>query len=91
LYPEDPKPDYVFLNNDFIADATLQENNAVVLINTNTSRVINSYSAGAVDLTKIELIKDGIISQKRTWRHERMIDSFTNNGKQRLLSQTIVE
>jgi hypothetical protein len=36
--------------------------NAAVLINTKTGRVINSYSAGAVDLTSIDLVEDGIIS-----------------------------
>jgi hypothetical protein len=62
-YPEDPEPEYVSINNDFIAVVTLQENNAVVLINTKTGSVINSYSAGAVDLTTIDLVEDGIISQ----------------------------
>jgi hypothetical protein len=63
LYPEDPEPEFVSINNDFIAVVTLQENNAVVLVNTKTGRVVNSYSMGSVDLTGIDLEEDGIISQ----------------------------
>jgi hypothetical protein len=63
LYPDDPEPEFVSINADFIAVVTLQENNAIVLINTKTGAVMNSYSAGSVDLTNIDTLEDGIIAQ----------------------------
>jgi hypothetical protein len=60
---ESGSPEFVSINNDFIAVVFLRENNAVVLVKTKTGRVINSYSAGSVDLAGIDLEEDGIISQ----------------------------
>jgi len=63
VYPDDPEPEYVSINKDYIAVVTLQENNAIVLVNTKTGQILDSYSAGAVDLKGIDLTEDGIISQ----------------------------
>ncbi len=53
-FPEDPEPEYVAINEDNIAVVTLQENNAIVLIDLATKSVMNSFSAGSVNLTMID-------------------------------------
>ena len=50
----DPEPELVDISTDNIAAVTLQENNAIVLIDLATGTVINSFSAGTVDLTGID-------------------------------------
>ena len=61
--PEDPEPEFVDISSNNIAAVTLQENNAVVLIDLTTGTVLNSFSAGTVDLTNIDTAEDGIIDQ----------------------------
>lgn len=53
-FPEDPEPEFVDISENNIAAVTLQENNAIVLIDLATGTVINSFSAGTVDLTGID-------------------------------------
>jgi hypothetical protein len=52
----DPEPEYVAINEDNICVVTLQENNAIVLIDLETSEIIASFSAGFVDLTNIDVV-----------------------------------
>ncbi len=61
--PEDPEPEYVAVNRDNIAVVTLQENNAIVLIDCETREVINSFTAGTVDLSYIDTEEEGVIDQ----------------------------
>ncbi|MGF1498618.1 MAG: esterase-like activity of phytase family protein [Elainellaceae cyanobacterium] len=64
--PEDPEPEFVDISSDNIAAVTLQENNAIVLIDLATGTVINSFSAGTVDLTNVDTVEDDIINQTST-------------------------
>lgn len=63
LIPEDPEPEYVAVNKDNIAVVTLQENNAIVLIDLASKSVINSFTAGTVDLENIDIDEEGVIDQ----------------------------
>lgn len=45
------------------AVVTLQENNAIALIDLATGEVIRSFSAGSVDLTGIDAVEDNVITQ----------------------------
>jgi len=57
----DPEPEFVAINDDNIAVVTLQENNAIVLVNLETNEVVHSFSAGTVDLDNIDTVEDGFI------------------------------
>ena len=58
LFPEDPEPEYVAINEDNVAVVTLQENNAIVLIDLATKEVHSSFSAGVVDLVGIDTVEE---------------------------------
>lgn len=64
--PQDPEPEYVSINRDNIAAVTLQENNAIVLIDLATKTVTDSFSAGSVTLTNVDVLEEGIIKQEAT-------------------------
>lgn len=55
LYPQDPEPEYVAINDDNIAVVTLQENNHIALVDLARGTVTRHFSAGAVDLTDVDL------------------------------------
>ena len=61
--PEDPEPEFVSINSDNLAVVTLQENNAIVLIDLPTLTVSASFSAGTVDLENIDTEEEGVIDQ----------------------------
>ncbi|MEL7450003.1 MAG: esterase-like activity of phytase family protein [Pseudomonadota bacterium] len=61
LFPEDPEPEYVDINDDNIAVVTLQENNHIVLVDVVTGEVINDFSAGTVDLEQIDILENDLI------------------------------
>jgi len=58
LYPGDPEPEYVDINSDNIAVVTLQENNYIVLVDLTDGSIVNHFSAGTVDLTKIDATEE---------------------------------
>ncbi|MFK5914465.1 MAG: esterase-like activity of phytase family protein [Woeseiaceae bacterium] len=60
-FADDPEPEYVDINSNNIAVITLQENNHIVLLDLKSGDVINHFSAGTVDLTQIDTIKDKLI------------------------------
>ena len=60
--PSDPEPEYVDINADNVCVVTLQENNALVLVDLPTLEVITSFTAGMVDLSQIDIADDGIIT-----------------------------
>jgi len=61
--PEDPEPEYVSVNEDNVAVITLQENNAIVLIDLATLTITASFTAGTVDLENIDTEEEGVINQ----------------------------
>jgi len=62
LYPEDPEPEFLSINEDYIAAITLQENNGIVLVDLPQLEVITSFYAGDVNLTQIDTVEEGVIS-----------------------------
>lgn len=61
LYPTDPEPEYVSINDNNVAVVTLQENNHVVQVDLATGKVTRDFTAGKVSLTQIDLtsVKSG--------------------------------
>jgi hypothetical protein len=55
LFPTDPEPEYVDINEDNIAVVTLQENNHIVLVDLPTGGIIRHFSAGSVTLERVDL------------------------------------
>lgn len=55
LYPSDPEPEYVDINENNIAVVTLQENNHIALVDLATGKITQHFSAGSVDLTQVDL------------------------------------
>nr|WP_222124912.1 esterase-like activity of phytase family protein [Variovorax boronicumulans] len=55
LYPSDPEPEYVAINDDNVAVVTLQENNHIALVDLASGKVTRHFSAGTVDLTQVDL------------------------------------
>ena len=62
-FPEDPEPEFVAINENNVAVVTLQENNAIVLIDLASKTVLNSFSAGTVNLTNIDTEEEDLIDQ----------------------------
>lgn len=62
IAPEDPEPEFVDLNAANIAAVTLQENNHVALVDLATGQVTSHFSAGAVDLERIDADGDKVIA-----------------------------
>ena len=60
--PEDPEPEFVDINAANVAAVTLQENNHIVLIDLASGQVTGNFSAGAVDLEKIDADDDKVIA-----------------------------
>ncbi len=55
LYPNDPEPEYVAINDDNVAVVTLQENNHIALVDLASGKLTRHFSAGAVNLTQVDL------------------------------------
>jgi DNA-binding beta-propeller fold protein YncE len=62
LYPGDPEPEYVDIDADNVAAVTLQENNAVVLVDLETRTVVRSFSAGTVTRADADTEDDGTVA-----------------------------
>ncbi|MGY2127263.1 hypothetical protein [Blastococcus sp. SYSU DS0617] len=61
-YAEDPEPEYVDINRKGIAAVTLQENNAVALVDLASRRVVDSWSAGTVSRPDADIVDDDTVS-----------------------------
>ncbi|MCA9454408.1 MAG: hypothetical protein KC584_17560, partial [Nitrospira sp.] len=61
LFPTDPEPEFIDINQKNIAVVTLQENNHLALIDLQTGKVINHWEAGTVDLTDIDTNENDLI------------------------------
>jgi uncharacterized protein YjiK len=58
---EDPEPEFVDINDAGEIALTLQENNAIAIVDGTTGKVKTHFSAGAVSLDKIDTKKNGAI------------------------------
>jgi len=56
LYPTDPEPEYVDINESNVAVVTLQENNHIALVDLATGKVTKHFSAGSVTLTQVDTV-----------------------------------
>lgn len=59
--PTDPEPEYVDINSENIAAVSLQENNHIVLVDLASTRVVNDFPAGTVDLEQVDVEEDDVI------------------------------
>ncbi len=85
LFPEDAEPEYVDINRWNIAAVTLQENNHIVLVKLRDGSIIRDFSAGTVDLRKIDVVEDRIISLDGKLKDvPREPDAITWVGNRRL-------
>ncbi|HEX5828721.1 MAG TPA: hypothetical protein VFY23_14435 [Candidatus Limnocylindrales bacterium] len=80
-FPADPEPEYVDIAPNDTAAVTLQENNAVVLVNLKTGLVVTSWSAGSTTHAA-DLTDDGGISftESLTARREPDAIAWTPAG-----------
>ena len=61
--PEDPEPKYVDFNHMNEVVVTLQENNAIAIVNAETKEVTAGFTAGMIDQMNVDTIEDRIINQ----------------------------
>ncbi|MBZ8132599.1 esterase-like activity of phytase family protein [Afifella sp. IM 167] len=61
IAPDDAEPEFVDINEAGEAVVTLQENNAIAVVDIASGKVLRGYSAGTVDLEGIDTEKDGLI------------------------------
>lgn len=57
----DPEPEFVAFNSQNEIVVTLQENNHLVIVDAQTAKVVNHFSAGTVNLKNIDTKKDGAL------------------------------
>ncbi|MBK1623589.1 esterase-like activity of phytase family protein [Afifella marina] len=62
IAPDDAEPEFVDVNEAGEAVVTLQENNAIAIVEMATGEVTGGFSAGSVDIDGIDTEKDGRIS-----------------------------
>lgn len=58
---DDPEPEYVYINGQNEVAVTLQENNHLVIVDGKRGEVLKHFSAGTVDLDKIDVEKDKVL------------------------------
>ncbi|WP_114389947.1 esterase-like activity of phytase family protein [Notoacmeibacter marinus] len=59
---DDPEPEFVDFNDAGEIAVTLQENNHIVILDGETGKVVSHFSAGTVDLEKIDIAEDDAIA-----------------------------
>lgn len=69
LFPSDPEPEYVDINEANIAAVSLQENNHIVLIDLPSGTVVGDFSAGVVTLNQIDDSENDLIEPTATLTH----------------------
>ncbi|KAG7367779.1 alkaline phosphatase-like protein [Nitzschia inconspicua] len=77
LFDNDPEPEYVAINSDNICVVTLQENNAIVLVDLATLEVTASFSAGSPLVEMVDVERNGIIEQTGSIEVPREPDAVT--------------
>jgi len=63
LFPTDPEPEYVDINDRNFAVVTMQENNHIAIVDLVSGTVVRDFSAGAVNLTQVDATEDDLIMQ----------------------------
>lgn len=66
LFPEDPEPEYVDINDDDVAVVSLQENNHFAIVDLPSGAVLGHFPAGAVTLTQIDVQNNALIQLSGT-------------------------
>lgn len=61
LFPADPEPEFVDINESNIAVITLQENNHIALVDLVSGTVTGHYEAGTVDLEQVDVMNNSLI------------------------------
>ncbi|MGY1747513.1 hypothetical protein [Blastococcus sp. SYSU D00695] len=61
-FPGDPEPEYVDIDRANVAAVTLQENNAVALVDLGRRAVVGSFSTGTVTRTDADTVDDDVAS-----------------------------
>ncbi|MGY1668330.1 hypothetical protein [Geodermatophilus sp. SYSU D00696] len=61
-FPGDPEPEYVDVDRRNVAAVTLQENNAVALVDLRSRTVVGSFTAGRVTRTGADVEDDGAVA-----------------------------
>ena len=64
--PDTPRPASISINEENKAVVSLPENNAFVIIDVESSSVVDSFTQGSVDLTNVDLAEDSIIDQSES-------------------------
>ncbi|MEJ3624824.1 esterase-like activity of phytase family protein [Vibrio vulnificus] len=59
---DDPEPEFVAFNDANQIAVTLQENNHMVIVDAASAKVLSHFSAGSVDLTQIDVKKEGALT-----------------------------
>ncbi|MQA32466.1 hypothetical protein [Modestobacter roseus] len=62
VFPADPEPEFVDVDGRDIAAVTLQENNAIALVDLARKRVVHSFSAGTVTRTDADTVDDDVVA-----------------------------
>lgn len=62
LFASDPEPEFVDVDQRGVAAVTLQENNAVALVDLRKREVVGSFSAGAVVRDDADTVDDAVIA-----------------------------
>lgn len=62
VFADDPEPEFVDVDGRDVAAVTLQENNAVALVDLARQRVVGSFSAGTVTRTDADVVDDDVIA-----------------------------
>lgn len=62
LFANDPEPEFVDVDQRGVAAVTLQENDAVALVDLRKRRVVGSFSAGAVVRDDADIVDDDVIA-----------------------------
>lgn len=73
--PTDPEPEFVDINSANKAVVSLQENNAIAIVDLATASVDTSFSAGQVPLANVDVSEDDIIDFDGSILRERQPDA----------------
>ncbi|CAJ1960282.1 unnamed protein product [Cylindrotheca closterium] len=76
-YPSDPEPEFVDINADNIAVISLQENNALVIVDLVEAKVVKSFSAGIASVSGVDVDEEDIITQDGSVTVPREPDGVT--------------
>jgi len=82
-YPSDPQPEYIAISPTGTTVAvTLQENNAIALLDIASERLLRIFSAGTSRHARADLLEDGEIALRQTFEGRREPDAiaFTRDG-----------